>query len=1266
MTKRLFAAIGIGLAVLLLAITLLLAWLLGTQSGSRMLWGGVSGAVDGLAAESVGGSLGGPLSLGGLRFETDTMLITIGSLQLDWSPSALLRREVRLAKLHVEDVAYTQLKPAPPAQADDSEPFSLPEQISLPVAVELRNIVLRSFEYRSAPGAEPVRVDEATLAASFRGNDLAIDQLSAQGPLFRVDAVASVRTRGDYASTAAVDWQASLPELAPLGGSLSVDGDLSAMRIEQTLEAPYSSTQKIRISDLLDDGRRLDARVDLDNIRLQDIGDTLPLMTLAGTLRADGSVTDLDYQADLTVDSPEFGDLALAARGGLSDQVVAIDQFLLTREPGDARLEIAGQANLAGASPTFELAGNWRDLAWPLIGEPRISSGSGRFTVDGSPENYRVDLNTALSVPGQADGQLTLSGSGDDEAFELASLQLALLDGSLTGRGNVRWSPEIRGALTLDGEGLNPAVLAPDYPGNLQISLRAAGGVTDGAAQAQIDTLALSGTFREQPLDVQVKGEFRDARLSLDTLTARSGDTRVNAAGHVGDSMDLDWDIDSPDLGDLLPGASGSLSGAGRLAGSLPLPVVSGSLQGDSITYAAYQLSRLSLELDIDLQREAPSQLQLTLDEARLGDVEIRRASVSGTGNRADHQLELAVDSSAGAAQLTLAGDLQDKGWVGELRAGELQYPDLAAWNLDSPQPLRLSADSQSLERGCWRSGDAILCLQGQRVAGDIDAALSLETFSLDYLRSMIPDAFSLAGVIDAQASFRQGADASPEIGMTLAADGVELRTGESAEQPDELLLGLEPSTVSMNYADSGLLAEVSLPFTGGGGIDASAQVGEGSDPLAERPLSGKLALALNDIGFLRVLSSEIEQAKGALSGDFDLGGTLATPSPAGELRLADGQLELAGPGLNISDIGVRVSSSGGSALDFDGRATSGEGTLQLGGSAQLDGARTRVDIDIDGKRFEVVNTVDARVFVSPDLQVSVRESGIVIKGDVVVPRAEITPKELPASVVTASSDEVVVTDDSEEGVAAAAPRELEARIRLVLGDAVSIDGFGLKARLAGGITVTQAPGQPTLGSGEVNILDGEYRAYGQGLVIDTGKILFAGGPIAEPGINVRALRRPAEGIVVGVSARGPLQNPDFSVFSEPAMTQSEQLSWLVLGRPLAGASEGESDMITQAALALGLRGGNFLADRLGGSLGVDSVGIETGSGEAGAASDVNQAAFVIGKYLSPDLFVSYGIGLFDSVSTVRLEYTLSEHWKVSTESSTISSGGDVTYTIER
>lgn len=1191
MTRRIFATTGILLAAALVACIALLAWVLGTQSGSRVLWHGVASAVDGLAAESFDGRLGGSLSVRGLQFETDNLRLTIGSLQLDWVPWRLLNGEVLVDRLHVNDVTYTQLQPAAPP--DDSEPLRLPERLSLPVALDLRDVVLRSFEYRAAPDAAPARVDAAMLAAGFRGTKLSIDQLSAHGPMFRIQATATVLTEGDYPLTASLDWRASLPDLAPINASLTVDGDLSSLHLRQTVASPYNASQQIEVRDLLGDSMRLDALVAINDARLQVVRASLPQVAVSGTLRASGSVTDLSYQADLTADS------------------------------GAATLGITGNADLSGSIPTFSLQGDWQDLSWPLVGEPRVTSGKGQLAADGSAGDYSIELKTALGVPGRPPGQLSLSGHGDNEAFELADLQLALFDGSLTGRGDIRWSPEIRGSLMLDG------------------------------------------TFREQPLDVRLKGGLRDTTLRLDTLRVRSGQTHLSADGRVGETMDLQWDIDSPDLGDLLPGAAGSLAGGGRLAGSVSSPVVRGSLEGASIAYAGHRLGRLSLELDLDLERQAPSELGLTLEAAVFGDVEVSRLSVSGTGTRNEHQLDLQVDSSAGTAHMRLAGDLQDRYWNGRLTDSELQYADLAAWTLADPQPVRLGSDAQYLDRGCWHSGDSRLCLQGQRIDGDVEAALSLDAFNLAYLRSMIPDTLALAGSVDVEAGFQQQAGATPAFELTANANDVALRTGEFAEQPDELLLGLQPASVHVNYADAGLRAEVSMPFTAGGGIDGTARIDPGSEPLAERPLRGSLSVALDDIGFLGVLSSEIEQAAGALSGDLDISGTLEKPVPAGDMRLAGASLELARPGLDVSDIAVRITGSGG-RLEFDGDATSGRGTLQLVGSATLAGAQTVADIRVKGDAFEVMNTVEARVFVSPDLQVMVHEKGVAINGEVVVPRAEITPKELPRSVITASPDEIIMDGDNAADVATAAPRELEAGIRIVLGDAVSIEGFGLKGRLAGGLTVTQSPGQPTLGSGEVRILDGEYRAYGQGLVIDTGKIVFAGGPISRPGINVRALRRPAEGIVVGVSARGPLQNPDFSVFSEPGMSQSEQLSWLVLGRPLDGASEGESNMIAQAALALGLKGGDLLAGRLGEELGVDRVGIETGSGEAGAASDMSQAAFVIGKYLSPDLFVSYGIGLFDSISTVRLEYTLTEHWKVSTESSTLSSGGDVTYTIER
>ena len=128
-------------------------------------------------------------------------------------------------------------------------------------------------------------------------------------------------------------------------------------------------------------------------------------------------------------------------------------------------------------------------------------------------------------------------------------------------------------------------------------------------------------------------------------------------------------------------------------------------------------------------------------------------------------------------------------------------------------------------------------------------------------------------------------------------------------------------------------------------------------------------------------------------------------------------------------------------------------------------------------------------------------------------------------------------------------------------------------------------------------------------------------------------------------------------------MTQGNQLSYLVLGRPMSGSSGGEGSALNRAALALGLKGGNAVAEKIGSKLGLDQFGVE--SSEAGSSTNPENASFVVGKYLSPKLYISYGLGLFDPVTTLRLQYAISSHWKLVSESSNEASGGDVIYTIE-
>ena len=125
-------------------------------------------------------------------------------------------------------------------------------------------------------------------------------------------------------------------------------------------------------------------------------------------------------------------------------------------------------------------------------------------------------------------------------------------------------------------------------------------------------------------------------------------------------------------------------------------------------------------------------------------------------------------------------------------------------------------------------------------------------------------------------------------------------------------------------------------------------------------------------------------------------------------------------------------------------------------------------------------------------------------------------------------------------------------------------------------------------------------------------------------------------------------------------MAQTEQLSWLLLGRSGRGRSDEDQAAMQGAALALGLKGSDFLANRFKGKLGLDEVSIGSRPGEQSS-----QAALVLGKYLNPRLYVSYGIGLFEPVYSLRLRYEISEKWTLQTESGA-ESGGDLVYTIER
>ena len=229
--------------------------------------------------------------------------------------------------------------------------------------------------------------------------------------------------------------------------------------------------------------------------------------------------------------------------------------------------------------------------------------------------------------------------------------------------------------------------------------------------------------------------------------------------------------------------------------------------------------------------------------------------------------------------------------------------------------------------------------------------------------------------------------------------------------------------------------------------------------------------------------------------------------------------------------------------------------------------------------------------------------------------------------------------------------------VNLILGDRVNFFGYGFEGQLGGKLLIEEATGQLTRGIGEINVPQGRYRAYGQRLDIENGRLLFTGGPLTNPGLDIRAVRKTGT-VTAGIHATGTLKKPKLELFSIPAMGQTDTLSYLLLGRPLESASDEDGAMMAEAALALGLAGGDKLARSIGDRFGLDEMRIE-------GSDSGDQASLVVGRYLSPRLYASYGIGLIESFNTFNLRYQISEQWQLKAESGE-SHGADLMYTFER
>ena len=134
-------------------------------------------------------------------------------------------------------------------------------------------------------------------------------------------------------------------------------------------------------------------------------------------------------------------------------------------------------------------------------------------------------------------------------------------------------------------------------------------------------------------------------------------------------------------------------------------------------------------------------------------------------------------------------------------------------------------------------------------------------------------------------------------------------------------------------------------------------------------------------------------------------------------------------------------------------------------------------------------------------------------------------------------------------------PFRVTSEITMTLGDKVTIETYGLSGHIKAASPSARCPASRRAPPASCRCKDGQYTALARKLDIERGRLIFSGGLLADPAVDIRAIKEFPD-VKAGVNVRGTLREPRLSFFSEPSIPQSQIVSLLLAGGSLQSVQD--------------------------------------------------------------------------------------------------------------
>ena len=905
------------------------------------------------------------------------------------------------------------------------------------------------------------------------------------------------------------------------------------------------------------------------------------------------------------------------------------------------QIDLKGQLAQAGKTETVALKG--KSTAALIFHDQKAGGGFKSFAV-----NYDGSLN-ALN---QGNGLLKINIAGTPEYIKINQLKHDGVAGKVYATGAVNLKDKLGWDLDASLVRFKPQYFVSSVKGEVSGHVKTQGVWSEQLKRIDIRQLNAAGFINNKPirgrgnltllLDSNQKG-FLPQQFEANDLYFSYAQNQLQATGNA---QSLKIKLNAPALYELYPGLKGRAYGSLNVQSQPRLKAIANIAVDNFAFKDVASVRSLRIQGELPTSETTPTLLAAKIDHLRSGNREIENATVNLAGTRKAHVLKVESKNRQSNFYLQLAGGFNSNNeWLGQLQKGNFASPRI---NLVQNQNAAIVYSTRLSElyvgQHCWQSAHSQLCLDQPARISQAKGNVSVITKNIDLndFTAFMPEGLAVTGQLNgyAKASWVQGN--RPKIDASLVTRKGEI--GLAADDPQEPATTMtydELSLIAKSVSD-GLLFRIDMKTPDIGTGYANVIVNPFQDNM---PMRGEVAFDDVQLKVFKPFIKDVRSMAGTLALAGKVNGTLTQPQFTGEMRLKNGAISMISLPVNLTNIQLYSSIRQDSA-SIDGAFNSGQGVGRLKGSFDWK-EEPHLALTLKGDNLLIRQAPMITAIVQPDLSLDVYpfDQRLSLKGSIDVPRARISMPETTATVINVSPDVRVVQQGQDllATLKSAKPWDIRADMTLTLGNQVVFQGFGSNIPLVGRLHLSQRGLETAMrANGAIGVSqEVKIEAYGQSLDLNRAIARF-NGPLANPTLDIDA-NKPVQGSMVGVRVTGTATVPNVQVYNDAGLSEQEALNALLTGRINEGGSglsntEGfKSDVnntIAAAGISMGLGGTRALTNQIGRTFGLSGLALD-----AQGTGDDTQVSLT--GYITPDLFIRYGIGVFTPVNKLTLRYQM-------------------------